>query len=98
MNNRIVVHCTNTLDVILTQTKKRNKKRNVVKSDEERIHYIKEKLELKTKMMAVLKQHNIPVLEINTSDNIDDNVKKINAFIEMFENNLEQKDGLNNKC
>jgi len=87
MRNRAVVYCYSTPEIIAHQIIKRYNEtgkllpQHKTDSFETLIEFQKEALINKERFIETLKSFNIPVLMINTSDDIESNAKKVNAFI-----------------
>lgn len=85
--NRVIVYCYSTPENIVAQILKRYQETgNIIvpfrnKSKEQLINIIRERLEKENSFIQLMKEIKIPLLLINTSDDITDNAKKINAFI-----------------
>lgn len=88
LENRAVVYCYSSAEMILNQIRKReNESGRVVAhhknlTDEELIELIKNELEQKEQLIDLLKQQEVKVLSIDTSIDLDENIQLITQFIE----------------
>jgi len=94
LNNRAFIECTNTPENIAKQILKRKKTSGIihpnfrVETFEELVEIQKKLLNERQDFLDLLKKHNCPVLLINTSDDLEANVREINAFIEKEQSSL----------
>jgi shikimate kinase len=86
IKDRIVVYCYSTPETIANQIIKRKNEgalrpQHKVSSFEELVEKQKQSLKNKEQFINILKENHVPFLMINTSDDIESNAKKVNAFI-----------------
>ncbi len=93
MKERAVIYCYTHPEVIAQRIQKRTKEtgkllpQHKVNSFEELVEQQKETLKVKEEFVNILRDCDVPVLRINTSDNLQENAKKVNDFIK----NLQQE-------
>lgn len=93
--NRAIVFCTNTAENIAKQIQKRQVDTNAIRPHH-KVNSFKELVEIQnpllketTSYVKFLEKNNIPVLYINTADDISENASKVNSFIKHLQ--LKQK-------
>lgn len=93
--NRAIVFCTNTAENIAEQIRKRNADINAIRphhkvaSFQELVEIQKPLLKETEFFVKFLQEYNVPVLYINTSDDISENARKVNLYIKELQ--LKQK-------
>lgn len=85
--NRVIIYCYSTPERITSQVLKRYQETGGLivpfrnKSEEELKDIIKERLDKEEHFIHLMKEIKMPVLLIDTADNLEENIKKINDFI-----------------
>lgn len=87
LKNRAFIYCHAPVEQVAKQILKRIEATGRVnydfknKSFEELVAYTEDSLDFKTEFMTMLKSKGVPVLDIDTTENINENVRKIDEFI-----------------
>jgi len=87
LKNRAIVHCFSSKEKILAQIQQREDETGRIvshhrgKSMEELADLVENELKEKEKFVEILRLYNLPILEINTQNTIEHNLKEIKNFI-----------------
>lgn len=93
LKNRAVVYCFSSVEKIVSQIEKRSQEtqRTVVhhrgKNPDEINLIVSKDLEEKEKFISILTDMKVPILRVSTQDSLEENLKKIEKFIQELQSN-----------
>lgn len=96
IDGRVLIHCYAPPSVIIKNIKKRyqetgiNRHQAFDNRDKDLGFFLEKSMKDKKELINLLKPE-MPILEINTSHDLEENVKKVAAFIEQLENNSDKQ-------